>query len=589
MWMGLVGWDYTNHVHCRIGLAFSLAFFLLHVLLISGFETCLIQWTNKICDVINRLINQFITNLKIVVIDIKIQLNPIAFVGRLGNNMCQYATLLALARLNGYVPYQQELMKNELKKYFNQSMRVVSNEVHKKINWNWELLHDWMSAEYSIFHCNFTLVHGFPCSWTFYHHIRDDIKREFQFHREIIRDVEKHLGSLSKSAKTTFIGVHVRREDYVTLMKDTYEGVLANSEFFTQAMNYYRGKFKDCLFIVCSDDLNWCKKNIDNSLGDVHFCWGGNTSSPGRDMALLTQCNHSIITVGTFSFWSAYLTGGEVVYLNNYVSRLGNNMGQYATLLALARINGFAPYQQEVLKEQLSKYFNPSMPVITKEVYKQVNWSILPLHNWMSHEYFQLDCNFTLMYGYPNSWTFFHHIRDEIKREFQFRSEIIRAAQEQLGSLKKSDNTTFIGVHVRRTDYVVLMYYLYNGVLANSEFFTQAMNYFRRKFKNCLFIVCSDDLKWCKKNIDNSLGDVHFCWNGNSTTPGRDMALLTQCNHSIITVGTFGFWSAYLTGGEVVYLNNYLRNSSILRKNFYFNATYRSEWIPIDADVNCTM
>ncbi len=31
------------------------------------------------------------------------------------------------------------------------------------------------------------------------------------------------------------------------------------------------------------------------------------------DFAMLTMCDHVIITIGTFSYWAAYLNGGEVV------------------------------------------------------------------------------------------------------------------------------------------------------------------------------------------------------------------------------------------------------------------------------------
>ncbi|CAL4109946.1 unnamed protein product, partial [Meganyctiphanes norvegica] len=36
--------------------------------------------------------------------------------------------------------------------------------------------------------------------------------------------------------------------------------------------------------------------------------------SPQVDMAILNACNHSIITIGTYSFWTGYLAGGEVLY-----------------------------------------------------------------------------------------------------------------------------------------------------------------------------------------------------------------------------------------------------------------------------------
>lgn len=35
--------------------------------------------------------------------------------------------------------------------------------------------------------------------------------------------------------------------------------------------------------------------------------------------------------------------------------------------------------------------------------------------------------------------------------------------------------------------------------------------------------------------------------------PEEDMSLLAQCNHSIITVGTYGFWAGYLSAGITLY------------------------------------
>lgn len=43
--------------------------------------------------------------------------------------------------------------------------------------------------------------------------------------------------------------------------------------------------------------------------------------------------------------------------------------------------------------------------------------------------------------------------------------------------------------------------------------------------------------------------------------PELDMAVLASCNHSIITLGSFGFWTGFLTGGEVVYPDVRFRRS----------------------------
>ena len=37
------------------------------------------------------------------------------------------------------------------------------------------------------------------------------------------------------------------------------------------------------------------------------------------ELALLTLCDHTIMSVGTFSWWAAFLAGGDVVYYKNHI------------------------------------------------------------------------------------------------------------------------------------------------------------------------------------------------------------------------------------------------------------------------------
>ena len=39
-------------------------------------------------------------------------------------------------------------------------------------------------------------------------------------------------------------------------------------------------------------------------------------------------------------------------------------------------------------------------------------------------------------------------------------------------------------------------------------------------------------------------------------TPERDMALLSLCEHTVVSVGSFGWWSAWLANGVTVYYSS---------------------------------
>ena len=76
-----------------------------------------------------------------------------------------------------------------------------------------------------------------------------------------------------------------------------------------------------------------------------------------------------------------------------------------------------------------------------------------------------------------------------------------------------------------------------------------------------------------------------FAGNGRQGSPARDFALLTQCNHTVITVGTFGIWAAYLTGGSTVYLANFTLPGSRFRMVFKPQAAFLPEWVGIAANL----
>jgi galactoside 2-L-fucosyltransferase 1/2 len=103
----------------------------------------------------------------------------------------------------------------------------------------------------------------------------------------------------------------------------------------------------------------------------------------------------------------------------------------------------------------------------------------------------------------------------------------------------------YVGVHVRRTDYKEYLKRKYNASLAKPEFFVRQMNYFRKKYESVMFIVMSDEPKWCEEKVTGD--DVVVMWNNSAE---QDLAIMAACNHSIIDYGTYGVWGAILAGGH---------------------------------------
>nr|UXX20497.1 fucosyltransferase [Homo sapiens] len=94
----------------------------------------------------------------------------------------------------------------------------------------------------------------------------------------------------------------------------------------------------------------------------------------------------------------ASLSGTWTVYPNG---RFGNQMGQYATLLALAQLNGRRAFILPAMHAALAPVFRITLPVLAPEVDSRTPWRELQLHDWMSEEYADLRDPFLKLSGSP--------------------------------------------------------------------------------------------------------------------------------------------------------------------------------------------
>ncbi|CAF1258453.1 unnamed protein product [Adineta ricciae] len=108
---------------------------------------------------------------------------------------------------------------------------------------------------------------------------------------------------------------------------------------------------------------------------------------------------------------------------------------------------------------------------------------------------------------------------------------------------------TWIGIHIRRGDFLTFF-----KIDTSVEYLVWSMNYYRRKYVNCRFLIASDDKKYVQTHL-GQYTDVFITPSGFFS--GEDMAALALCEHTIVTAGTYGWWAAYLAGGDVVHDLNY--------------------------------
>lgn len=147
---------------------------------------------------------------------------------------------------------------------------------------------------------------------------------------------------------------------------------------------------------------------------------------------------------------------------------------------------------------------------------------------------------------------------DDVRQEFTFKKSLRNYAETVLKKASAQYNLsepTYISIHVRRTDYIDYLWQKLKIRPAPVDYYLSAMNYFDQKYKNVIFLVASDNIAWCKYHLHHNKWKINFISNNDARGPGKDLAILSACNHSIIDYGTYGSFGAVLSAGETVVYN----------------------------------
>ena len=234
--------------------------------------------------------------------------------------------------------------------------------------------------------------------------------------------------------------------------------------------------------------------------------------------------------------------------------------------------------------------------VIKKRLYFYLNFTYLYLFFFYSYEEISaaiyspnithLRHQDTAIYGYLQSFKYFDFMKSEILQQFRFKEKYKYSAEVMLqeainthkSNLQSRDgymtDIVVVGIHVRRGDFVRSQSQGY--VPAPLPYFYRAMNYFRTRYPNVMFFVCSNEVIWCKKYLEDD--NIFYSQSYNEYT---DLAALSLCNHTIISAGSYSWWAGYLTNGTVIYYKDFPRPGSSLDKSMVRKDYYPPSWIPL--------
>lgn len=277
--------------------------------------------------------------------------------------------------------------------------------------------------------------------------------------------------------------------------------------------------------------------------------------------------------------------------LDGSAGRLGNFFFRYASALGMAKANNMTLILPDTpLVRKMRESFSLSAP-LESELATPVDWTIhqnISESNWgvFDSKLFLLPhVNTRLNWVYSQSWKYFYPIDDQVRQEFvQKPSEVTTNSKQFMEKMRDefSNKTSgiVIGMHVRRGDFLIEHHQKWGYAVATKEYFSNATKYFVDKFgKDILFIVASDDKYWCQQTIDFNGAYARFSTDKSAL---EDMTILGLCDHHVISVGSFGWWTAWLSKGqgEVIYYKNFPTPGSNHAKNHnpvdYFLPNWRA-------------
>ncbi len=136
--------------------------------------------------------------------------------------------------------------------------------------------------------------------------------------------------------------------------------------------------------------------------------------------------------------------------------------------------------------------------------------------------------------GYWQDKYFLEFFDKEIPKWFRLKHQYSERKEESLAQNKNS-----VSLGVRRGDYVKL------NATCDIDYYRRAIRFISQKVEQPFFLIFSDDIAWCKENLDLS-NYCHRYIDANIDVPFANMELMSKCKHNIISNSTYDWWGAYL-------------------------------------------
>lgn len=188
------------------------------------------------------------------------------------------------------------------------------------------------------------------------------------------------------------------------------------------------------------------------------------------------------------------------------------------------------------------------IPYIGKKGYIRYARDFLLRKNWLfyrepSHDYDQNLAylpNQVYISGFWQSERYFKDVRDHILVDFSFTGNLNKKQIRVRDQIVSSES---VSLHVRRGDYVTNPNANKVHGTKGVDYYSKSLNTISKLVSNPHVFVISDDLDWCRENINVKFPVTYVDVN---STGYEDMWFMSLCKHNIIANSSFSWWGAWL-------------------------------------------
>jgi len=244
--------------------------------------------------------------------------NNIGSLGRLGNQMFEYAALRGIAARHGYEwcippPERKGIENYSLHECFKLSPNRREG-IMEPCQYAQEPYFHFCQELFDTCPDNVSL-HGFFQSWRYFDNVKDEIRKDYTFHEGILEPCKEMMEELEGQEP---IMLHVRRGDpnLTDPRGFKWSYTQCGSMHPVQPIEYYEKALKafpeDQPVIVFSDSPEWVKeqeffKPNRFMISEPEDKYADGSYTPYADLCLMSLCSHAIIANSSMSWWGAWL------------------------------------------------------------------------------------------------------------------------------------------------------------------------------------------------------------------------------------------------------------------------------------------